>query len=259
MPEPWSGPPVVALPRPIDRRMRFGPFARPLDAIKFVGYAAAGALLLPFLGAPAWVLCSAAGFLVSVWRPDGESLEERASRWIGWQGRRLGHRRRVKRVSRTDPRGARLLRPGEGPPLAILRTVGTPIAYRPPVELERLFRSWGELLRTLDGPVAVRAGTAPLAASPLLPGSAPATAEEEPARAGYHELVEVLCRRRLVRRVDVALVAPSATHEGAVGLERAARSAEEQLRALGLRPVRLVGRALAEAAHRFGWAEEGVE
>jgi hypothetical protein len=252
-----QGSPVAAIPMRLDRRLRLGPFPRAQDAIKFVCYGAAGAVFVPFLGAVGVVPFLAAGFLFSAWRPDGESLDERALRYVAWRARR--HRRGPSVTPRTGRGGAhRYLRAADGTPVVVLRSGGTPVAYRPPAELERLFRAWGDFLRALDGSVYLRAGTAPLAAAPFRPRPAEAAEEDATARAGYDELVAVLCRRRLVRRVDVALAAAEATPEASARLETRARMAAERLAALGVRPTRLTGTALADAGHRFGWEAEAA-
>ena len=46
--------PDVALPVAIGRRMRLGPFPSARDALRFLAYATAGAVVIPFFGAIAW-------------------------------------------------------------------------------------------------------------------------------------------------------------------------------------------------------------
>ncbi len=256
MDDPPEGSPVATIPMPLDRRLRLGPFPRAQDAVKFVCYGAAGAVLVPFVGVVGWLPFVGAGFLLSVWRPDGQSPDERAAQWVAWRVRRLRRGAPMTAGPATRSRSRRYLRTANGAPAVVLRTHGTPIAYRPPAELVRLFGGWGAFLRAAEGSIYLRAGTAPLAAGPLRPRPHGGTPAEAAARAGYDELVAVLCRRRSVRRVDVALATPEANAEAPARLEARARAAAERLAALGLGPVRLVGPALDEAGHRFGWAAE---
>ncbi len=253
MAEPEPGPPVVALPQPVDRRLRLGPFASARDAVKFACYAAAGALLAPFVTPYAWLPVVAVGFLVSAWRPEGEALDERVAHWATWRVRRFTGGGPVSLPSSPPARGG-YLRLGPGRYVTVLRTGGTPLAYRPPAELERLFRAYGELLRASDGVLLLHAGTVPLSADPLVPGRSSSTGPELPAREGYQELVSVLCRRRLVRRVHLALSTPDVGPDALARLDQGTRALASRLAAVGLRPTRLETRALSEAGHRFGWS-----
>lgn len=247
-----GGPPVVSLPQPVDRRLRLGPFASAHDAVKFVCYAAAGALLAPFVTPYAWLPALAAGFLVTVWRPEGESLDERVARWATWQIRRLNRAGSMNDRSSPPARG-RFLRLGPGRYVTILRMAGTPLAYRPPTELERVFRAYAEALRASEGILFVRAGSTPLSAEPLTPGRRPANEAEDAAREGYRELVSVLCRRRLVRRVDLALSTVATGPDGPARLDQGTRALAARLATAGLRPIRLERRALSDAGRCFGW------
>lgn len=257
MVDPEAGPPVVALPQPVDRRLRLGPFASAHDAVKFAGYAATGAVLAPFLTPYAWLPVLAVGFLVSAWRPEGEALDERAARWATWRVRHLLGGRVVS-SPRPPPARGNFLRLGPGRYVTVLRTGGTPLAYRPPVELERVFRAYGDLLRASEGVILLHAGVAPLSADPLTPtGTSPGRPDELAAWEGYRELVSVLCRRRLVRRVDLALSNAESCRDAPARLDQATRGAERRLIAVGLRVARLGTRALSEAGHRFGWTFGG--
>ncbi|MGP8072014.1 MAG: hypothetical protein ACLPZM_02660 [Thermoplasmata archaeon] len=253
MPDPEVAAPVVPMPAPVERRLRLGPFASARDALKFVTYAAVAALLAPFVSPFAWLPLVALGFVLSVWRPEGEALDERVGRWIGWSWRRLGSAS-VTSESRGRTGGSAFVRLGSGRYATILRLNGTPVAYRPPAELERLFREYGEVLRASEGVLVLRVGTAPLGAEPLLPRETSAAPREQPAHAGYRELVEVLCRRRLVRRIDLALFGSGSDSDAPARLDSRTRALAGRLRGLGLRPCRLRGRSLAEAAHRLGWS-----
>jgi hypothetical protein len=252
MPAQDAGPPIVPLPRPVDRRLRLGPFASARDAVKFAAYAGGGAILAPFVSPYAWLPLLGFGFLVSVWRPEGEAVDERVARWATWQVRRLGGERSVRDPADPPARGG-FLRLAPGRYVTILRTGGTPIAYRPPAELERVFQSYRELLRASDGVLFLQAGTSSLAEEPLLPRRADGSRADAVALKGYQELVSVLCRRRLIRRVDIALTNGEPGRDAPARLEQLTRSMAGRLAALGLRPVRLESRALLRAGHRFGW------
>ncbi len=249
---------MVSLPRPVDRRLRLGPFASARDAIKFVCYAATGALLAPFVTPYAWLPILAAGFLVTVWRPEGEAWDERAARWVQWRIRRLARGEPVSEPSLPTSRGT-FLRLAAGRYVTILRIGGTPLAYRPPAELERVFRAYAEALRSSEGTLFLHAGSVPLSPTPLVPGALPRDTAEGPARDGYRELVSVLCRRRLVRRVDLALSTVTTEPEAPARLDRATRALAARLAAAGLRPTRLEARALSEAGRRFGWRPGRVD
>jgi hypothetical protein len=84
----------------------------------------------------------------------------------------------------------------------------------------------------------------------------PVRVEELPAASGYSELVTLLCRRRLLRRIYIVLGTPDASSDAIGRLEGRVANLMERLTALGLRPMRLRDRALAEAARRFGWSME---
>ena len=255
-----TGPPVVPLPLPVERRLRLGPFASARDAIKFVCYAGAAATLSPFVSVYAWGPIVGVGLLFSLWRPDGEAVDEQVAWWAAGHVRQRGGGPSVSEPASTRPGPARFLRLGRDQYLTILRVGGTPVAYRPPADLERAFRRFGELLRASDGRLFLLVGTSPLAAEPLLPSaSAVGAPAEEPAHTGYRELVTVLCSRRHLRRADVALTEFGGGSGGAARLEQRTAALAEHLRGLGLHPVRLEGRALRDGGRRFGWASGATD
>jgi len=256
MENPDPGAPVVELPERVDRRVRFGPFPSAKDALKFVCYAAAGAVLAPFATPFAWVPILATGFAVSVWRPDGEAIDERAGRWLvfvlhRWKGRSLTSPRRLTAVHGSVARLA------SGQWVTVVRAGGTPLAYRPPFELVSLFDRFRELLRASEGAFVLRSTTVPLREAPVLPGKETCSEDEGAARAGYRELVSVLCRRRRSRRVEIALGEGSADPEAARRLEERARSLAEHLSGLGVHPTLLGDRNLADSVRSFGWTLAG--
>jgi hypothetical protein len=258
MPARGDGPPVVALPRRFDRRLRLGPFPSARDALKFLTYAAAGALLAPFVSAWLWVPLVGIGFLVAVWQPEGAPWDELLWRALVWRWRRRPGAGTVTPSVPPPVAADAFVRLDPGRHVAILRAEGIPLAYRPPADLEQLFAQYRAILRSLSGPVALRCTLAPLSVDPLLPPSrVPAPTVDQEARSGYVELVTLLCRRRSVRRVDLAVFGLAGGLENTQGLEGAVRALAGALGPLGIRTRRLRGLALAEAARAFGWPANG--
>jgi hypothetical protein len=259
MVESDDGPPIVGLPERFDRRLRLGPFPSAHDALKFVTYAAIGALLSPFTSAWVWLPVVLAGFAVSVWRPDGQAVDERALAFVAWKLRTVGPRVVMKTRSPRPLVRQGLLQIAPHQYVAVLRTGGTPVAYLPPEELARRFELYRELLRSTDASFSLLVTTTPMHSQAVRPVTAPEDVRETTAFTGYSELVSVLCRRRFLRRVYFALVTLEADSDAVGRLEGRAANLMERLGALGLRPTRLRDRALAEAARRFGWTVEGAE
>ncbi len=248
-----EGPPSVALPERLDRRLRLGPFPSARDALKFVLYAAMGAFFALFTSPYIWLPIVGVGFLLSVWRPEGDALDERALAIVLWY-----LRRRWKRGSVNEPVTAPMLRRGllklsEGTIYAVIRAGGAPLAYLPPIELQRRFESYRDLLRALDGSFFWSARTAPIRPDPVLPKALPDGETDLAGRAGYRELVDLLCRRRSLRRVDVVLRAAETGPDGIAALERRAGLILDRLSALGIRASRLRERALLDAGRRLDW------
>ena len=248
-----QGPPLIGLPERLDRRMRLGPFPSSRDAVKFAGYAAAAGLLSPFANPVVWLPVIAVGFLVSVWRPDGQAVDERALAMVAWRFRSAvpGH-------ALTATSGRPLVRQAllELPShryVAVVRTGGSPVAYLPPDELARRFELFRDLLRSLDSAVVWLAATVPIRSQSVRPVDPAGSLREAAGLSGYTELVSALCRRRMLRRVYLVLAANGCGTEAILQLEGRVASLIERLSALGVRPTRLRDHALAEAAHRFGW------
>lgn len=248
-------PPIVGIPERLDRRMRLGPFPSSRDALKFVTYAAAGAVLSPFASPWFWLPVVLAGFVVCVWRPDGEAVDERLFAFVCWQARSLGARNPM----RDDPplvRQATLELPS-GRYLAVIRTGGTPVAYLPPDELARQFELYRELLRSLGTSFSFLGTTVPVRSQGVRPSPADLTDRTATAGKGYSDLVTLLCRRRSVRRVYFVIGTTETGSDGLGRLEGRVANLIERLTALGLRPMRLRDRSLADAARRFGWSTAG--
>ncbi len=249
-----DGPPVVSLPERLDRRLRLGPFASARDALKFVTYSAVGAVIVPFTSPYLWLVVVAGGFAVCVVRSDGQALDERALSFVLWKIRAGSGGGRVTPPtrSRVARQGLLAIRPGQY--VAILRTGGTPVTYLPPVELARRFELFRDLLRSVGGGIAFLVASAAMRPGPVLPNPISSDRPDQPARAGYAELVDLLCRRRRIRRVYLALGLERTGPDGVSDLEVRVATLGERLTTLGLRSVRLRDRALVDAARRWGWS-----
>lgn len=248
--------PAVDLPERLDRKLRLGPFPSARDALKFVAYAAVGALLVPFLGPVGWVPFVLVGLAVSLWRPDGEALDDRLARYLRWRGRRFSEGPAVTISPPPNP-GRRAIVRLPASFAAVVRMGGLPLAYLPPADLARCFDRYRELLRAFDGSLILLSSRAPIHPTPFLPAEPTPLGAEGTARAGYRELVEVIVRRRHVRQVFFAIATAEPGADGIARLETQVASLLERLRALGLRPVRLRDHALADAVRRLGLTEVG--
>jgi len=253
MAESTDGDLVVRFPERVDRRSRLGPFPSAHDAAKFLCYAAAAALVAPWVSAFLWIPLVGIGFGISVWQPDGRPADERALVYVLWRFRRISGRSGLIGRGDTVTRHA-LVQLAPSNYLAVVRARGCPIAYLPPAELEQKFELYRDLLRASAGHLAILCTTVPIRATPLLPAGPDALGADQGARRGYVELASLLCRRRSVRRVYLALRNTEAGPDALSRLEAQASSMIERLARLGLRPVRLTDRALREAARRFDWS-----
>ncbi|MGA8303209.1 MAG: hypothetical protein WA547_02715 [Thermoplasmata archaeon] len=254
MGDPPDGPPVVPLPERFDRRLRLGPFASGRDALKFVTYAAVGALLVPFTSPYLWLAVVGGGFAVSVVRPDGQGLDELALSLVLWRLRSQRGARRMT-VPSTNPLSRQgVLAIGPGQYAAIVRSAGTPVAYLPPVELSRRFELFRDLLRGSRGGIAFAVSSARMRAEPVVPAPLEPLRRDRNAAAGYAELVELLCRRRRLRRVDIVLATERTGPDGISDLEARVATLLERLSGLGLHAARLRDRGLDDAARHWGWS-----
>ncbi len=252
-----DAPLVVTLPERLDRPLRLGPFPSARDALRFLTYAAVGACLAPFVPAGLWLGVVGLGFVSSVWKPGGETVEGRAARAVSWELRRLRGGRGMTPADLPEPSHRAHLTLDSGARVAVVRAGGLPLAYLPSAELARRFEQFREIVRGLDGGFVLHATLAPIHAGPFVPvGQAPGGADRA-ARDGYRELVRLIARGRSVRRVYLAVGCTSPGSEGVGRLEANVAALMERLAALGLVPFRLRDRALAEAARRIGWAERG--
>jgi len=248
---------LVELPERLDRKLRLGPFSSGRDALKFVTYAAVGALLVPFLGPAAWIPFVLAGLVVSLWRPEGQAIDDRIARFLRWRLRRL---RRESPMNVPGPRspGRRSIVRLSSSFAAVVRAGGLPLAYLPPAELARRFELYRDVLRALDGTFVFLSTRAPIHATPFLPAEPAPAGAERAARTGYRELVEVIVRRRHLRHVYLGLTSSDLGPEGILRLETQVAALIERLAGLGLRPVRLRGRALEDSVRRLGMTAGGI-
>jgi hypothetical protein len=254
MSEPADDAPVVRLPERMDRRLRLGPFPSARDAVKFLAYAAAGAVVAPFVSPFAWLPLVGAGFGIAVWHPEGQAIDARILTYLRWKARSIsGGAALTHRWSSITRHG--VVRLSSSRYAAVVRTGGCPVAYLPPVDLARRFELYRDLLRSTEGRLAILATTAPIRVAPLLPLSSSSTGPDDAARRGYAELVGLLCRRRALRRIYLTLATDSTGPDALAQLEGRVASLLERLAGFGLHPVRLLDRALQEAAFRFEWSE----
>lgn len=249
--------PWVTVPERLDRRLRLGPFPSARDAVKFVTAAVVGALVSlavePWAGLP----IVAVGAVVALWRPDGESWDDRLAAAIRWGWRRASAGAGMTpRASRPSAPPRRTIRLPDGRTAAVVRTAGVPLAYLPPPDLARQFDLYRETVRSTDGGLMLLVTRAPVHAGSIVPGDGPVPEAERPAREGYRELVELLARRRSVRRVFLALALPVSGSDGSLRLEGAVDLLRQRLADLGLRSERLVDRSLDDAARQLGWYPE---
>lgn len=256
MPEPDSGPPLIGLPERLDRRMRLGPFASSRDALKFVTYAAMGALLAPFASPWVWLPIVLAGFAVSVWRPEGGAVDERILAFATWKLRSWRGNTAVTRPTSRPLVRQGLLQLESHRYVAVVRTGGSPMAYLPPDELSRRFELYRELIRSTEGSFCLLSTVVPIRSQMVRPAAVAREGPEALAQSGCSELVLLLCQRRLLRRVYFVLGTMEGDSDAVGRLEGRVANLVERLNSLDLRPTRLRDRALAEAARRFGWPAE---
>ncbi len=245
--------PVIPLPERIDRSLRLGPFPSARDALKFLCYAAAGVLLVPLLGLPLGLAIATAGFLASAYHPGGQGWDERMLTVLRWKWRSAAGGTVTAGPLPGPLVREGLVRLGASDWAAVVRTGGIPLAFLPPAELARRFEIYRDLLRASEGRLCLVATIGSIRAAPFLPSEPTAPGPDRDARIAYSELVELLCRRRRGRRVYLVIGGRETGMDAIARLEGQVAAILDRLAALGLRPVRLRDRALAEAARRIGW------
>lgn len=248
---------LIGLATPAERRVRFGPFPSVGDGMRFAAYAAIGALVIPWLGVVAWLPILGVAFLLAVWQPGGMALDARLLSRLTWWERALRPWEEGMSVRARSVRGA-VARVDPGFCVTVLKCGGRPTAFLPPEELAQRFRRYRELLRSLDSGIAMVGVGLPIDARSWVPAEGPSEGEDQRARTGYREMVEVLCRQRQTRRVYVLQWAPEGEAGGGAKLEERTAALAGHLEALGVSPLRLEGAPLGAALTRFGWNEVAV-
>jgi hypothetical protein len=252
-----NAPPLlVGLPEALGRRMRLGPFPSSRHALKFAAYAAIGGAVAAVLGVVWSVPFLGAGFLLSVYQPDGRALDEQFGEYVHYRWRTGPGTARSGSPRRDPGADGPYLTSVPGQLVAILSVRGLPIAFLPPADARSLFEAYRELLRSLGRGLVVHMGVEPLTERPFLPPGRPTEAggAEEAGRRGYSEMVRVLCRRRYRRRVLIALWEPTGP-DAAIRLERELERLGGSLGRLGVETVRLRAAPLRSAAAQIGWRE----
>ena len=249
-----AGPSTLPLFTSAERRLRFGPFPSVGDALRFVSYAATGALVIPWLGTWAWLPIVGAGFLLVVWQPGGIALDVALwARFTWWERALTPWENGVSTEARRGRQGT--VRIGDGYQVAVTKCTGRPIAFLPPEELQQKFRLYREMLRSLKAGIVLIGVGLPVDARPWIPSPGDAEGADREARAGYAEMVNVLCRHRRQRRVYLLQWTAEGEEGADTRLEERVDSLTEHLARLGVAPVRLHGPALGAALVRFGWGE----
>ncbi len=244
--------PYVALPAPVDRRMQLGPFPSARDGLRFLAYAASGAVVIPFFGAVAWLPFLGGALLLTTVPIDGTPLDlELARRFTHWRRSRIPVEESMSQIRRT--RGA-IAEVGPGVEVAVLRCRGGPIAFLPPPQLRLRFEQFREALRSLEGGLVLATSGVPVDPTPLRPTIPGRNPGEASAAAGYSEMVGLVCRRRAQRRIYALQWDATPSAGDASRLERRINELSGRLALLGVEPERLRGRELTGALRRFGFA-----
>jgi hypothetical protein len=253
-----GGPPVLRLEAPISRSPSLGPFATARDALKFLAYAAVGAVVAGFVSPWAWLPFLAAGFAVGVRRTDGIGVDRRLADFLGWRWRSRGWAGGVPvRAPRPVREGRPAVEIAPGVGVAIVRAEGVPVAFLPPANARELFASYRELLGSIDGGWAVLVRGRPVGTRTFVPSAVPAGPGETAARNGYAELVRLLGRHRRRREVLIAVGGPSGSVVAWDELDRRAGDLQDRLGRMGIASERLRGPSLAESLVAFGWPARG--
>ncbi len=232
--------------------MRLGPFPSVRDALKFATYAAVGAVPAVLVAPIWWLPFLGAGFLLAMYHPAGKPADEQAGEFVAYhvrQGRLSRGRVPERRPWALGPAA----RVGGVALVAVLEVSGTPVAFLPPQESRALFDRFRDLLRAIEGGLYLVMTTEPISSDPYQPpdGLAPPAPL---ARAGYTEMVRILCQRRRQRRVLLTIWVPRG--DGAAArLERNVAVVTDHLGRIGVRVERLADRPLGAALGRMGWSE----
>ncbi len=204
----------IAIPPPLLRPARFGPFPSTKDGLKFLMVAAVGGGVATVAGALAWLPFLAGGFVLAVYRPEGSSLDERAAAWLRWKCQIPRENASTRRATEPD---SLALKDRSGRWVAAVEADGIPVAFLPSVERRRLFDGWATLLRSIDGDAFLVIDSLPRLVGPVLPPRPLAPGNESRAELGYTEMLQLLLRRRRTRRVLIVL---GARYGGRPGLDQ---------------------------------------
>jgi hypothetical protein len=244
---------VVALPEPVGRKARLGPFVTGREALKFAGFAAVGAVIADATTPVAWLPFLVVGLVVGAVRIDGKGPDAHVTDYLRYRWRRHPLRRAGPRRAPTDPEGAIARLPG-GQCAAIVRAGGVPIGFLPRRDARGLFEGFSGLLRAQHHGLFLSVDADPVDPGPLLPRKRPHAPEaERPALAGYREMLHLLARQRRRRNVSVMTWCEPDDPEALVRLEERVQALTGSLIALGLSPDRLEGPALGAALDRLGF------
>ncbi|HEV2450047.1 MAG TPA: hypothetical protein VGU43_06540 [Thermoplasmata archaeon] len=196
-----TAPLEIALPEPMLRPSRFGPFASVTDALKFLLALAVGAIAAALTAPLTWLPFVGGGFLLATYRPDGKSIDERCGDWLRWRFRSLGGRRLGRAAASPGP-----LLALDGGLYAGLDVASVPLAYLPTAEQAGRFAAYRSLLDGLSGPVWMEIGSERVRPGPYLPPRPAGLRPEETGAFGaYREMLDLLLKRRCRRRVRVLL------------------------------------------------------
>jgi hypothetical protein len=195
---------AIPVHRLVPRRLHLGPFGSGSDLVKFLGLAMVGAAVAATTSLLLWLPFLGVGLLVALVRVEGRSLDDYALGYCRYRWRTASSPA-PGTVRRAAPTGSQRAASVTG-----IRAGGTPIAYLPPGDLQRLFEEWRSALNALDRPVGGCMRGEPFSPLPFLPPSGVGPVEERAALDAYRELVRLLLRHRYRRVVELS-VAPSAT------------------------------------------------
>jgi hypothetical protein len=188
----------------VDRRLRLGPFASGRDLVRFLGIAAAGAVVAALSSALVWLPFLAVGTLVAFARFEGQTLDDYAVGYCRFRYRAsAGSARPIARAGRSGERSRS--NSSIGSAAGRIRAGGIPIAFLPPTELERLFGEWRSTLASFDRPIGFRMRGERFSPLPFMPAAGSWNGPEGEVLESYRGLVRELLRHRYRRVVDLSV------------------------------------------------------
>jgi hypothetical protein len=183
------------------RRLHLGPFGSGRDLAKFLCIAVIGAVVAAVSSAVLWLPFLGLGAMVAFVRVEGRTLDDYALGYCRFRWRAVVM---SSRSSSDSPSGRPSLR-GEGRAPSSIRAGGIPIAYLPPVDLQRLFDEWRAILTAFDRPLGFGMRGERFSPLPFIPAFQSPDEGERAAIESYRELVRLLLRRRYRRVVDLTV------------------------------------------------------